>query len=235
MDSDRAEYVQKYRKWTRFERYSGNSTPLLDVNLTDLNSGRAWQFDILASQPVDERKVPDTLQKFANSIRIHALSAGKLKTKDAFVLHYNALSNLINVQERTCYSYVIANSEFNLEISRFQNRICHPRSSPAAPENAAHTSSRAAHETYEPRWSLSVYRQAWDTLFNENERLPVGQGVGWRNDMATWFPPDIGSEASEKEDVGWSQLMDNLGQIEAMVAKLKVDTHAEDEDLLGGM
>ncbi|KAI7531054.1 hypothetical protein KC331_g14335 [Hortaea werneckii] len=235
MDSDRVEYVQKYRKWTRFERDSGNSTPLLDINLTDLNSGRAWQFDILASQPVDERKVPDALQKFANSIRIHALSAAKLKGKDPFVLRYTVLSNLISVQERTCYNYVIANSEFNLEISRFQNRIYHPRPSMAAPEEAAHPPSRAKPDTYEPRWSLSVYRQAWDTLFNENERLPVGQGVEWKSDMATWFPADIGSEASEKEDVGWSQLMDNLGQIEAMVANLKVETYEDDEDLMGGM
>ncbi|KAI7531136.1 hypothetical protein KC331_g14284 [Hortaea werneckii] len=235
MNSDRVEYVEKERKWTRFERDSGNPTPLLDINLTDLNSGWAWQFDILASQPVDEKKVPETLQKFANSIRIHALSAAKLKGKDPIVLRYTVLSNLINVQERTCYSYVIANSEFNLEISRFQTRIYHPRPPMAAPEDGPRTSFRAGPETYEPRWSLSAYRQAWDTLFNENERLPVGQGVGWKNDMATWFPADIGSEASEKEDVGWSQLMDNLGQIEAMVAKLKVETHEEDEDFVGGM
>ncbi|KAI7155033.1 hypothetical protein KC349_g7263 [Hortaea werneckii] len=233
--ADRAEYVEKERKWTRFERDSGNSTPLLDINLTDLKSGWAWQFDILASQPIDERKVPDALQKFANSIRIHALSAAKHKGKDPFVHRYTVLSNLISVQERTCYSYVIANSEFNLEISRFQNRIYHPRPSMAAPEEAAHPPSRAKPDTYEPRWSLSVYRQAWDTLFNENERLPVGQGVEWKSDMATWFPADIGSEASEKEDVGWSQLMDNLGQIEAMVANLKVETYEDDEDLMGGM
>ncbi|KAI7002560.1 hypothetical protein KC355_g9735 [Hortaea werneckii] len=232
--ADRVEYVEKERKWTRFERDSGNSTPLLDINLTDLKSGWAWQFDILASQPVDERKVPDTLQKFANCIRIHALSAAKHKGKDPFVLRYTVLSNLINVQERTCYSYVIANSEFNLEISRFQNRIYHPCPSMAAPEDGPRTSSRAGPDTYEPRWSLSVYRQAWDTLFNENERLPVGQGVEWKSDMATWFPADIGSEMSEKEDVGWSQLMDNLGHIEAMIAKLKVETHEDDEDLMDG-
>ncbi|GAB1739401.1 hypothetical protein NU219Hw_g4361t1 [Hortaea werneckii] len=233
--ADRVEYVQKYRKWTRFERDSGNPTPLLDINLTDLNSGWAWQFDILTSQPVDERKVPDTLQKFANTIRLDALSTAKLKARDPFVLRYNAPSNLINVQERTCYSYVIANSEFNLEISRFQNRIYHFRPSMVAPEDGPRQSSRAAPNIYEPRWSLSIYRQEWDTLFNENERLPVGQNVGWKNDMAHWFPADIGSEASENEDQGWSQLMDNLGQIEAMVAKLKAETHDDDEDLLGGM
>ncbi|KAI7277584.1 hypothetical protein KC345_g6537 [Hortaea werneckii] len=235
-NADKVEYVEETRKWTRFERDSGNATPLLDINLTDLNSGWAWQFDILASQPVDEKKVPDMLQKFANSIRIDAVPAAKLKTKDPFVLRYNALSNLVHVQERTCYRYVIANSEFNLEISRFQNRIYHPRPSVAAPEGVPRTSSRAAPDTYEPRWSLSVYSQAWDTFFNQNERLPVGQGVEWRNDMASWFPADIGSEASEQEDVGWSQLMDNLGQIEAMIAKLKAETHQEeDDDLLGGM
>ncbi|KAI7229986.1 hypothetical protein KC330_g7175 [Hortaea werneckii] len=233
--ADRVEYVEKERKWTRFERDSGDPTPLLDINLTDLNSGWAWQFDILASQPVDERKVPDTLQNFANSIRIHALSAAKLKGKDPFVLRYTVLSNLISVQERTCYSYVIANSEFNLEISRFQTRIYRPHPSMAAPENGPRASSRTRSNTYEPRWSLSVYRQAWDTLFNENERLPVGQGVEWKSDMATWFPADIGSEMSEKEDVGWSQLMDNLGQIEAMIARLKAETHEDDEDLMSGM
>ncbi|KAI6863955.1 hypothetical protein KC338_g5692 [Hortaea werneckii] len=234
-NSARVEYVEKTRKWARFERDSGNATPLLDINLTDLNSGWAWQFDILASQPVDERKVHKTLQNFANSVRVDAVPAAKLKTKDPFVLRYNALSNLIHVQERTCYSYVIANSEFNLEISRFQNRTYHARPSMAAPKNAAPTSSRAAPDTSEPRWSLSVYCEAWAKLFNENERLPVGQGVEWKGEMAKWFPGDIGSEASEKEDKGWSQLMDNLGQIEAMIAKLKVETEEEDEDLLGGV
>ncbi|KAI7615962.1 hypothetical protein KC343_g9922 [Hortaea werneckii] len=234
-NSARVEYVEKTRKWTRFERDSGNATPLLDINLTDLNSGWAWQFDILASQPVDVRKVPNTLQNFANSVRVDAVPAAKLKTKDPFVLRYNALSNLISVQERTCYSYVIANSEFNLEISRFQNRTYHARPSMAAPKNAAPTSSRAAPDTSEPRWSLSVYCEAWGKLFNENERLPVGQGVEWKGEMAKWFPADIGSEASEKEDKGWSQLMDNLGQIEAMIAKLKAETDEEDEDLLGGV
>ncbi|KAI7659097.1 hypothetical protein KC319_g9058 [Hortaea werneckii] len=220
---------------TQEQRDSGNATPLLDINLTDLNSGRAWQFDILASQPVDERKVPNTLQNFAKSVRVDAVPAARLKTKDPFVLRYNALSNLISVQERTCYSYVIANSEFNLEISRFQNRTYHARPSMAAPKNAAPTSSRAAPDTSEPRWSLSVYCEAWGKLFNENERLPVGQGVEWKGEMAKWFPADIGSEASEKEDKGWSQLMDNLGQIEAMIAKLKAETDEEDEDLLGGV
>ncbi|RMY66616.1 hypothetical protein D0863_08324 [Hortaea werneckii] len=234
-NSDKVEFVEKERKWTRFERDSGNATPLLDINLTDLNSGWAWQFDILASQPVDARKVPNTLQNFANSVRVDAVPAAKLKTKDPFVLRYNALSNLVHVQERTCYRYVIANSEFNLEISRFQNRIHHPRPSMAAPRNAAHASSRAEPDISEPRWSLSVYREEWGKLFNENERLPVGQGVEWKGEMAKWFPADIGSEASEKEDKGWSQLMDNLGQIEAMIAKLKAETDEEDEDLLGGV
>ncbi|KAI7496103.1 hypothetical protein KC367_g6903 [Hortaea werneckii] len=235
MNSDRVEYVEKERRWTRFERDSGHAASLLDINLTDLNSGWAWQFDILASQPVDERKVPHTLQNFANGIRIDAPSAAKLKAKAPIVLRYNALSNLIRVQERMCYGYVIANSEFNLEISRFQNRLYHPRSSTSTPGDAARSSSRAGPDVYEPRWSLSVYRQAWDTFFNENERLPVGQGVKWNCDINIWFPADIGSEASEMEDVGWSQLMDNLGQIEALIAKLRAETHEEDEDLLGGM
>ncbi|RMZ07557.1 hypothetical protein D0860_05057 [Hortaea werneckii] len=235
MNSARVEYVEKGRKWTRFERDSGNATPLLDINLTDLNTGWAWQFDILASQPVDERKVPNMLQNFAKSVRVDAVPAAKLKTKYPFVLRYNAPSNLISVQERTCYSYVIANSEFNLEISRFQNRTYHARFSTAAPKNAAPTSSRAAPDTSEPRWSLSVYCEAWGKLFNENERLPIGQGVEWKGEMATWFPADIGSEASEKEGVGWSQLMDNLGQIEAMIAKLKAETDEEDEDLISGV
>ena len=218
------------KKWTRLERDNGTPTSLLDVSLTDLNSGTAWQFDILASQAADEAKLPQQLITFARNLRIDPALAKK-QSADRIFVRYNPFATLRSIQQRISYRYTIANSDFKLELSRLQDRNYPSRS----------TSSPSGMPTvYEPRWSLSVYRTEWDTMFTQNERLPIGESTTWKDDVVTWFPYDVGPGASsvgEDEGQGWEQMVDKLGRIEALVAVARADAEemGVEEDLLGGM
>lgn len=220
------------KKWTRLDRDMSTPASLLDVSLCDLNKSSAWQFDILAShQVVDETKLPTPLVNFARNLKIDRNAALKSDNSDLFV-RFNSYTSLVSIQQRISYQYFIANSDFTLELSRFQDRTYPPRAiSPFT------TTSANQPIVYEPRWGLNVFREHWDTMLAKNERLGIGEHADWEGDVATWFPVDVGPGSAkvdeENANQGWHQLMEKLGRIERLVASAKAE--GEEEDLVGGM
>ena len=212
-------------KWARLERDTGAPSTILDISLTDLNTGMAWQFDCQAAQPVSNDHVPKPLQDFAESVRIDLNEAQKASTDKPFVTHRPYVGHLKSVQQRTTYRYNIASSEYTLELTRFQTRTFPPRKSTFLPAPEA--------TVYEPRCGLSVYRGKWDLDFTDNERLEIGQRADWSHDVDTWFPKDVAdSSGDEKESAsaGFGQLMEKL----KVIGRLVLTTKGE-EDLVGGM
>ncbi|KAK0273854.1 hypothetical protein LTR35_011980 [Friedmanniomyces endolithicus] len=219
------------KKWTRLERDTNALTSLLEISLCDLRTSSAWQFDILASsQVIDETKLSPQLLAFSRNLTIDPDAAAKAAKNETFV-RFNPFANLTSFQQRTSYQYTIFNSDYTLELSRFQDRTYQSRDK-----------GFATTITSEPRWSLIVFRKAWDAMLAGNERLPVGERADWLHDLATWFPQDVGPGSAEVDEKrpgqGWMQLLEKLGRVEGMVREVREkieEEEDEDEDLIGGM
>ena len=208
-------------KWTRLERDSATPSSLVDMSLTDLNTGLAWQFDIQVARPVDKSRLPKTLIDFAYSVRIDAKEAHKVNSDKSFIIHKPYVGHLKSIQQQVSYRYYLIPSDYTLELARFQNRSFPPRKSTVLPLGEA--------TVQEPRWSVQVWRGEWDKEFTENENLAIGEQVDWRDDGDTWFPEDLNSSAHGNIGAGFRELMKKLKRVGKMVREQEI------EELLGGM
>ena len=209
------------KKWTRLDRDTSNTTPLLDISLTDLNLGSAWHFDLCAAQAVAKDRLPTQLANFANNLRFNAVAARKQSTDQPFVA-FNPYVGLKSLQQRISYRYGIAHSDYTLELTRFQDRTFPARKSLLTQDTPP--------DLHEARWSVNVYSMMWDTVFANNERLAVGEMVDWKDDIETWFPEDLKPSMSpdEKGGNGFAQLMEKLEKIQKLVKRSEVE-------MVGGM
>ncbi|KAH9827118.1 hypothetical protein Tdes44962_MAKER03088 [Teratosphaeria destructans] len=197
-------------KWSRLDPETGTPRTLLDVSLTNLIDGQAWQIDILASDPVGPTSLPKSLSKFAASVKILPAAARSQAVDRPFVA-YNPFTSLKSIQQRVSYRFVISGTDYNLELSRFQDKTF---TSPAS------TTKPAEHTLYEARWAINVSGTCWESNFAENEVLQIGESTTWAHDALTWFPGDMGSE-SQSLDGGWQQLLEKLERIEDIVKNVK--------------
>ncbi|KAK3696548.1 hypothetical protein LTR37_017890 [Vermiconidia calcicola] len=211
------------RKWARLERDTGSLSPIVDVCLKDLISGFAWQFDIQATQAVNESRLSEKLLDFSQSIKINAVEARKASPDKLYVIHRPFVGHLKSIQQRISCRYGIFGSDYTLELTRFQDRTFQPRRSLIEPPKEG--------AVYEPRWSLDVYRLEWDKEFTKNERLAIGESADWKHDVDTWFPEDITSDSRSEDGggVGFAQLMEKLRRVG------KLMKGAREDDLMGGM
>lgn len=198
------------RKWTRLDRETSTPDHLLDINVTDLINGSAWQFDIKSSQAVDEARLSPQLVAFADSIRIEAIAARKQVATEIFV-RMKPLQTLKYLRQRVSYNYNIKNTDYVLELSRFQDKSYPARKYSLGPEEHP--------ALYEPRWSINVYREQWDTMFATHEHLAIGTSVDWAADPDTWFPEDM--LASPAHDAlpgrGFEAMLEKLRMVEQLL------------------
>lgn len=211
------------RKWTRLDRDSHAPDALLDVSVTDLTDGSAWQFDISATQAVEESRLPSQLIAFADSIRIDPVIARKQSTTESFI-RMSPNYALKSVHHRISYLYCIGRSSYTLELTRFQDKM--------HPDRMSSVGARSGPVLYEPRWSVTIYSTGWDTELGAHESLAVGAAADWKADFETWFPDDLlpSSKASTDElpsGSGFEGLMEKLKFVEDMLKK-------PEEDLVGG-
>ncbi|EMD01224.1 hypothetical protein BAUCODRAFT_203034 [Baudoinia panamericana UAMH 10762] len=218
LDTTRAhvEFDMTSKKWVRLDRDTGMLKPLLDASLTDLSTSLAWQLDVSAStQVVDECNLPEQLVSFAKNLRIEPKAVRHQDDAVLFVRR-NPYAKLKSFRQQIGYQYAICDSDYTLEVCRYQDQTFAPHEPPV--------NEKMPPTIYEPRWSLNVFRKEWDTSFAKNERLPIGQGVDWSDDVTFWFPSDIGPGAPPVDEhnpyQGWDQLMDKLMRIHGIVAEL---------------
>ena len=212
------------KKWTRLERGADTTTSIVDISLTNLSTGMAWQFDIQASQAVDEIRLPKYLRDFADSLQVDTKAVRKQDIDKPFLVYKSYSTKLKHMQQRTCYRYRLLTSDYTLELTRFQDRTF------LSPDGLAFLPASES-KMYEPRWGLNIYRIAWDTMFNQNERLPIGEGVNWEHNLETWFPKDLAMPGARETTIdGFGQLMEMLKRVGRVVGEAK-----EREDLVGGM
>lgn len=213
-----SELQQDPPTWSRLERDTGEASSLVDVSLADLYTGTAWRFGLYATQAIDTPRLPKQYIEFARSVKIDAAVARRPASGKMFVRYSPYTVGLKSVQQRTTYRYGISSAisptDYTLELTCFQ--YC------------KYTSGGLT--VYEPRWGLSVYRATWDTMFAQNERLPIGEGTTWEHDVDTWFRDDNAARSGiEKTGAGFVQLMEKLQRIATVVRGENL------EQLMGGM
>ncbi|KAF7191296.1 hypothetical protein HII31_07319 [Pseudocercospora fuligena] len=204
--ADGPEYLLEQAKWTRLDRDTNRPTPLLDMSLTDLHTGSAWQFEIAASRSVEEYKVPQNLRDFAARVTIDPIQAVKQSADKSFV-RYNPFMRLRSFRQEVSFRYNILNSDYTLELKRFQDRIFSTQQTLVEKPKVT---------VYEPRWGVNVFRTDWDTAFSKNERLPIGEVADWDDTFEVVFPSDIGPDVEDDGD-GFEQLLGKLDGIAALV------------------
>jgi len=212
-DSNRSELVELSRTWTRLDRSAPSSSSLLDISLLNVTGSSAWNFDISASQAIENSRLAPEFHNIANSIRLDAAAARAQRSDKKFV-RWNPYAPVKTLQQRTSYLFALKNSNYTLELTRFQDRVFPGR--PGGVEA----------EVYEPRWGLEVYHSVWDTLFARNEHLSIGEMVDWDDGVKTWFPEDDDMDdlGQIKGETGFGQLVEKLGEVEKLVLGQEAET-----------
>ncbi|KAM0723284.1 hypothetical protein Q7P37_001485 [Cladosporium fusiforme] len=222
-DGGRVALERLPKRWTRLDRGATSASSLVDINLLNLRKGAAWQFDMTASQIVEDSRLSPELQRLADTIRINDKIAQQQNTEKPFV-QFNPNPYVKSLQQRTTYQFGIANSDFYLELSRFQDFVFARKSRKPGDTDC---------QVYEVRWSLEVYHNTWDRLLTRNAHIAVGQMADWDDDVETWFPEDDvpGDFEQVKGESGFEQLVAKLGLIEKAVFR----SESEMFESFGGM
>ena len=219
-------FEETTRKWTRLDRDASTPTPLLDVNIIDIDATLAWKISVRSQHCVNERRLSKALVDFSYSIQIEPELARKQTIDKAFVTYRAYGVKLKSLQLRISYHFDIRTGEgmvtdYALNVTRFQDRVfAHDQEKVAAVAEPV---------AYEPRWALNVYRNEWATKFAVNESFKVGEVADWDDDIETWFPKNPRRVAAESKLSGMEHFMEHLHRIAKVVREIK------EEDLIGGM
>lgn len=218
--ADEPELEELSRTWTRLDRGTTSQSSLIDISLLNLKNSSAWHFELSASNAVDTNRLAPELWNLGKTIRADINIARQQCPEKPFVRWYNHVPVKM-LQQRTSYLFALKNSNYTLELTRFQDHVFTHRTHSLAEPNC---------EVYEPRWSLEVYHSMWDTLFTRNEHLNVGAMVDWDDGVKTWFPEDDDMEdfAQVKGEAGFEQLVAKLEQVEKLVLR-------PESEMFGGM
>jgi len=217
-DSNRSELVELSRTWTRLDRSAEISSSLLDISMLNPSKSSAWKFDLSASQAIETSRLAPEFHNIANSVRPDAAIARAQRLDKKFV-KWNPYAPVKSLQQRTSYLFALKNSNYTLELTRFQDRVFPDR--PGGVEA----------EVYEPRWGIEVYHSVWDTLFARNEHLPIGESVDWDDGVKTWFPrddlprdDDMDDLGQVKGETGFGQLVEKLDEVQKLVLEQESET-----------
>lgn len=209
-------FTQTSKKWTKLDQDTTASSRLIDVSLVNLKHGSAWHFDMQASQRVTERRLPAGLIDFADKVSIDPNSARKQAIDRPFV-SIRPHKHLKSLQQRIAYRYRLSQSDYALELTRFQDCEYQSKASLISATEAT---------VFEPRWSLSVHHLNWDKMLSANESMSIGEMAEWEDDIATWFPECSGPESEilgGGNILGFQQLLRKLETVEALVRPSLID------------
>ncbi|KAF2206703.1 hypothetical protein CERZMDRAFT_89097 [Cercospora zeae-maydis SCOH1-5] len=171
---------------------TSGSTHLLQVALTDVNTGTAWQFDLTAKRSVDPSKLPNKYTHFAASITSDAA------TEEPDQIFARRKSMLTKIRQEVRYRYNLSHSDYTLDLARFQD---YTFSANAKEMDAA-----------EPAWALRISRPEWAENLSRNKDLAVGTSADWSDNIDdAWFPADFDGQD------GFAQLVDKLAAIEKVL------------------
>ncbi|KAI9827580.1 MAG: hypothetical protein M1832_004930 [Thelocarpon impressellum] len=203
------------QRWLRTEDSALARDPLtgqwrgrmpLAACVMDLQRRTAWQFEIVTGNRMEEGRITPVMRDFADSIRLRAVATkgddGTTKTSMSFSADELRVEGRA---ERTHYRYLLKNSTYLLEITR-------NRHFPAA---KAGVSMKA-----QTTWEASLYNMEWDTTFQEQLTLRIGEAGSWKPDLDTFFPSSAAGEGREGRD-GFSAFLEQVRVVVELLARRK--------------
>ena len=208
MSTDEApEFDVVRRRWTRVDRSTESSHPLLDANLIDLSAGSGWHFGISGAHTVDESRLAQPYVDFYNNMEFNAKSAQRQVSTHPFVNCKSYVIKLKSIEQRLTYRFGIQGLPQTLELFRFQKFVRRGQSSDGTSVVLSEP------QVHKPRWGLSVSSPDWDRMFAENENMRIGGCATWSEDVREWFADHVGG----KEGQGFHDLMVKLEKIARVV------------------
>jgi hypothetical protein len=195
-------------RWTRLKAGASRATTLINMSLTNLETGLAWAVELLSSRVLDEDRVPSRLVDFADEVSVDREIMTKATQANQRFMVYPTIPGLKAVRQMITWQFDISKSDYSLEVTKFNDTIYDP-TQPFHPPQLSKDS-----------WSLSLESVVWKTSFAENESLAIGARADWNDDIATWFDKDIGTanvDDDDEEPDGFSQLLDKLNDIETLL------------------
>ena len=193
------------------------------------SSGLAWQYLVTASGLIGISRVPENYHSFARSIKVRAhYSSSMTPTERLLVFDSPAAFGvpLLTFEESVSWRFNMALSEYVCEVLRTQRVVMTPKninekSNHAARAEAAHNPiashtlpnalkgkfrvSGAQASLHEPEWGVQVWHNNWDSLFDQNEALPIGKRTKWEPEPAAFLPLDFEPIASTAARAGTSK------------------------------
>jgi hypothetical protein len=196
--------------WSRLDRGATSLSSLIDISLLNLKNRSAWHFELSASHAVEKTRLDPRYHDIVKSIRADVHVARQQRADIPFV-RFAPYAGVKTLRQLTSYKFLLKNSGYTLELTRFQDRVYTPR---------IHSNGDPECAVYEPRWSVEVYHSEWDSNLAANERLAVGETVGWSNDVKKWFPEDDNDDLGQvKGERGFEQLIAKLRLVAKQVLR----------------
>jgi hypothetical protein len=187
---------------------------LMNMSMTDLETGLAWAVELLSSRALDEKRVPPKLVEFADRVSIDDAIMARVRQANQRFIRYPNITGIKAVRQAITWEFDISKTDYTLAVSKFNDTI-HDPAQPSQPSQTPRLSKDS--------WSLSLGAVAWDTCFAENESLAIGERVDWDDDFAKWFDKDMGTpkndDDDEEEPDGFAQLLDKLNEIERLLLR----------------
>jgi hypothetical protein len=117
----KAAYEERDRSWIRLDRGTTEPSSLFDVSLCNLQEdGSQWHFGLTNAQKVEDARLPEYLKVFAETVILDEEAACN-DIGDLFFT-YRGDVGLKTLQQRKSYRYGLINSDYTLELTRFQDR-----------------------------------------------------------------------------------------------------------------
>ncbi|KAI5369469.1 hypothetical protein Slin15195_G003450 [Septoria linicola] len=206
--------VEDPDQWTRLDRDIGAPVQLVDLALTDLHTGGAWQFDITSTRSIDKGKLPITMLDFAKNVKIDTAAALRHDEVECFVTCRSAVP-FKALRQEVHYRYNIRQSDYRLDLVRFQNFAYRQGKRISQTVSVVTEGQEERQDVPKSAWGLSVSRADWNSEFSKNERLPVGTSAEWPDDMESWFPASVFDDDYGSD--GFRSLVSKLAKIEKVL------------------
>lgn len=196
-------------RWTRLKTGDSRPTMLMNMSLTNRETGLAWAIELLSSRALDDKRLPPKLLEFAEEVSINPEIMTNANQPNQRFVGYPLLPGLKSVRQMITWQFGITKTDYSLNCTKFNDTIYDP-----------------AQPFHEPKfskdsWSLILDSETWNASFAQNESLAIGERADWEDDFAKWFEKDIGT-TDDEDDVdgefsGFKQLLGKLDAIEALL------------------
>lgn len=177
-------------------------------SLTDVCSGSAWQFEVCGGQNLDDSKLPRA-RRFPDQVTFFPTAARDPYGGSQFVKYPPTLP-VLSMQQKTAWRFNLKGCAYVCELAKIQTFV------PSEPskDNLIGTAKLIAQE---PRWSVSVFHQAWNDALSEHSKLATGARAVWPAELDSFFPRDAFFGSSEPVNDGLDAFLRKLEEVEGLV------------------